>query len=326
MRSPITPEELFRKLTIRSLRAFDQVSEHGSTIKAAEALSLSQSAVTKSIQALEIALGMQLFVRTNHGMIPTEYAGILKQRVKLLLADFRDLANETNSFLIGDSGQVAVGTLISASLRLLPLSISILEKSAPRISVSVEEGTVEQLFPLLMSGQLAVIVGRVSYSSYSPYLWMREGLVKSEALLDEVLCFVTGKHHPLVDEKAVSLKSLCAYRWILPSAPSPTRGLVEKMFLDANLDFPRHATESLSLLSNLGLLLNSEAIAVLPSTPALEFRRLGLVHILPMERPIVFGKIGYSTHIDRPLTPAAKRFIESLREAADVVRQERVPF
>src|SRR3546814_363294 len=127
MCSSLTAEELFRKLSLRALHVFDQVAEHGSTIKAAEAISLSQSAVTKSIQNLEETLGVQLFMRTSHGMIPTEYAGILRQRFKLILADFRDLSNETNSFLLGDSGQVAVGTLVSASIRLVPLSISLLE-------------------------------------------------------------------------------------------------------------------------------------------------------------------------------------------------------
>lgn len=320
MRRPLTPEDLFRKLSLRSLRVFDQVAEHGSTIKASEALSLSQSAVTKAIQTLEQTLGMQLFLRTNHGMTPTEYAQVLRRRVKLVLADFQDLANETNSFLEGDSGQVAVGTLISSTLRFLPLSISLLEKSAPKISVSVLEGTVEQLFPLLLSGQVSAVVGRVSYSSASPYPWLRDGSIRHEALLDEVLCLVTGKHHPLAPLDKVSLRQMSSYRWILPSIPSPTRRLVEKLFEDAKLEFPRHATESLSLLSNLGILLNSDAIAALPSTAAFEFRRLGLVHILPLPTTIEFGKIGYSVHADRPLTPATLRFIDSLRTAAKIIR------
>src|SRR5690606_32001740 len=113
--SPLTPGDLFRKLSLRTLRVFDLVAGHGLTIKVAEALSLSQSAVSKAIQTLESTLAIQLFVRTNHGMTPTEYAQILRRRIKLVLADFSDLANETNSFLEGDSGQVSVGTLISTT-------------------------------------------------------------------------------------------------------------------------------------------------------------------------------------------------------------------
>ncbi len=209
----ITPEELFRKLNLRSLRVFDQVAAHGSVSRAAEALSVTQSAVTKSIQSLESTLGITLFTRTNRGMVPTEYAELLQLRIKLLLSDFRDLANETNHYLCGDTGQVRVGTLISASLRLLPMSISLLEQRYPNISVSVEEGTVQQLFPQLLAGELAVIVGRVSYSPYNPYPWMQDGLVKSEVLLDEVLCLVTGMDHPLIHEQKVSLAQLCAFRW-----------------------------------------------------------------------------------------------------------------
>jgi DNA-binding transcriptional LysR family regulator len=322
MQSSLKPDEFFRKLSLRSLRVFDQVAEHGSTIKAAEVLNLSQSAVTKAIQNLESVLGVQLFVRTNYGMNPTEYAGILRRRVQLVLADFNDLAEETNSFLNGDSGQVAVGALISSVLRLVPLGISLLEKIAPRINVSLLEGTVEQLFPLLLSGRLSVVVGRVSYTSFSDYSWMQHGPIRSEVLLDEVLCLVVGRQHPLTTESTVNLKQLSAYRWVLPSPPSPTRRLVERMFEDARLEFPQYATESLSLLSNLGILLNSDAIAALPSTTAHEFHRLGLIHILPMDKTFSFGQVGYSVHADRPLTPATERFIESLRLAATQIQRE----
>lgn len=293
--------------------------EHASANKAAQALNLTQPAVTKSIQALEKTFGSRLFVRTNVGLAPTEFALLLRQRVKSLLAEFRDLAEEANAFLTGGAGHVVVGTLISAASRILPKTIALLEQQAPHVHITVREGTAEDLYKSLALGELTIVVGRVPDAS-SP--WMRNGLVRSEVLLPEVLCVVVGAHHPLGSAKRISLDKLRRYRWILPLANSPTRRLVDQMFASADLKLPPHTMESLSLLTNLGVLLNSESIGVLTSSPAKEFARFGLLRILPVPKPMPFGQIGFSVRGGRPLTPATQRFVQCLRDAVAAMRLE----
>jgi DNA-binding transcriptional LysR family regulator len=316
---PLHADRLLQTLKLRNLRVFDQVIEHGSTIRAAQALNLTQPAVTKSIQELEETLGIELFVRTNRGLIPTDYARVFERRVKSLLAEFRYLADESNAFLAGDSGHVIVGTLISASARLLPLAITKLHDAAPRIALTVREGTNDQLYPALAVGEIDLIVGRLPEADYA---WLRDGLVQGEVLLHESLCVVVGRQHPLAQLPQVALADTSTYGWIFPLAVSPTRAVVERMFDQAGLPLPARVIESLSLLTNLGLLLGSEAVGVLPAAAAREFARRGLLHILPLRDRPPFGDVGYSVRTTQPLTPAAQRFVACLREAALMIAAE----
>jgi DNA-binding transcriptional LysR family regulator len=324
MPAPLSSDRLLQTLKLRTLRVFDQVVEHGSTIRAAQVLNLTQPAVTKSIQELEETLGIELFVRTNRGLIPTDYAQVLERRVKSLLAEFRYLADESNAFLAGDSGHVIVGTLISASARLLPLAITLLHDMAPRIGLTVREGTNDQLYPALAVGEIDLIVGRLPESTYS---WLRDGLVKCDLLLHESLCVVVGAQHPLAQRAGVGLclADTLPYGWIFPLAVSPTRAVVEQMFAQAGLPLPARVIESLSLLTNLGLLLGSETIGVLPGAAAREFARRGLLHVLPLSNRLSFGEVGFSVRTSHPLTPAAQRFLGCLRDAAACIEREDGP-
>ena len=58
-------------LNIAQLRAFKLVADTGSATRAASALFRAQSAVTRSVQELEAALGEPLFDRKPSGMLPT---------------------------------------------------------------------------------------------------------------------------------------------------------------------------------------------------------------------------------------------------------------
>lgn len=62
-------------LNLAQLRAFRLVADMGSATRAAAALFRAQSAVTRSVQELESAVGEPLFDRGPSGMLPTPLAG-----------------------------------------------------------------------------------------------------------------------------------------------------------------------------------------------------------------------------------------------------------
>ena len=70
------------QLELRHLRAFLAVAEEGSAYRAGEALFRAQSAVSRSIHKLEAVLGVSLFERRAHGMLPTEYGRALLVRAR----------------------------------------------------------------------------------------------------------------------------------------------------------------------------------------------------------------------------------------------------
>ncbi len=79
-------------LNLAQLRAFRLVADMGSATRAAAALFRAQSAVTRSVQELESALGEPLFDRNPSGMLPTPVGRAVLQRCERIFAELEELA------------------------------------------------------------------------------------------------------------------------------------------------------------------------------------------------------------------------------------------
>ena len=74
--------------------------------------------------------------------------------------------------------------------------------------------------------------------------------------------------------------------------------------------------ESLSLLTNIGVLMHSDALALLPYDAAAPFLATGMLARLPTNAFGAFGDVGYSVRADRPLSPACQRLVDYLKQIA----------
>ena len=312
MRSlPWTALNLGRKLKFHQLQVFDRVLETGSLVRAANETGLTQPAVSKIVHELEACFEGPLFVRSNRGMQPTELGELLGHRVKSLMAELRYLTDEVNAFSAGTSGHVIVGTLISASADLLPRTIAMLKGRAPGVLVTVREATTAQLFPALASGDLDIVVGRLPERALPV---ANAFALTHEVLFNESLCVVGGKRHWAHAPERVPLAQLREGAWVLPVPESPSRLAAERLFRDAGLALPEDVVESLSMLTNIGLMLESPRVVLMPRAAAKPFVESGLLRVLADTVPGSFGDVGYSLRTDRPPSPACERFVACLRE------------
>ncbi|VVE43670.1 LysR family transcriptional regulator [Pandoraea pneumonica] len=313
MRSlPWTALNLGRKLKFHQLQVFDRVLETGSLVRAANETGLTQPAVSKIVHELEACFEGPLFVRSNRGMQPTELGELLGHRVKSLMAELRYLTDEVNAFSAGTSGHVIVGTLISASADLLPRTIAMLKSRAPGVLVTVREATTAQLFPALASGDLDIVVGRLPERALPV---ANAFALTHEILFNESLCVVGGVRHWPASPERVPLAQLREGAWILPVPESPSRLAAERLFHDAGLLLPEDVVESLSILTNIGLMLESPRVALMPRAAAKPFVDSGLLRVLADTVSGSFGDVGYSLRSDKQPSPACERFVACLREA-----------
>lgn len=309
---PLSPITLTRKLKFNQLMIFELVLGSGSFVRAANAMGLTQPAVTKAIYDLESFFGARLFERSNRGVTPTEFGVMLGRRVKSLIAETRYMTEEINAYRTGAAGHVIVGTLIAASAKLLPRAIAKLRQLTPGVSVTVKEGTTALLFPALATGDLDIVVGRLPERELP--LAHAFPLVH-EMLFQESFCTVAGRNHPLANRKNLKFSDLMNEEWIFPLNESYTYNVVEKLFHSAGLRLPSHHVKSLSILTNVGLLLETDVICMMPRAAALQFVEVGLVVILDLPDTANFGEVGFSIRADKDVNPAGKNFIKCLREA-----------
>lgn len=293
-----------RDLKFKQLLVFERTVARGSMHKAAEDLHMSQPNVFKIISQLEDLLDVPLFERNGKGVVPTLFAERLLERVKPMLGDARAMGEELAHLRHAERGNVNIGTLISASARLLPESIAAMKRRHPKVDIAVHEAANVVLFPMLEVGELDLIVGRLPEQ--------HNDLVDHYPLYEESLVMVTRTGHPLAKRDSFDLSELSDYAWIVPIRTSPVRARVNDFFLRHQLRPPENKVESLSLLTNLGILNNSDAITMMPRVVAQPLITSGAVHALELGEALPFGTIGYSLRSHRTPTPTTQAFIKAL--------------
>lgn len=294
------------RVSIRQLRLILAIVEGGSMVRAAEAVGLTQPAVTRAVRDLERDLGVDLFVRGNRGVTPTVYGEALVRHARCVLAQLVHAAEEIDDLAHGVGGRVAVGTLLAASARLLPRAIASLRTGRPRVIVDVVEGTNDRLQPMLLRGDLDMVVGRLSEFRH------RAG-VHQESLYHEEVVILSRPGHPLALAGHLRLADLRSADWILPPPETTLRRQLEKAFFDAALEPPRCAVQSVSLLTNRRLLYESDLIGAWPRGVVAEELAAGRLVSLPVRLNEILGPVGVSTRKSARLSPAAQALLSMLR-------------
>lgn len=303
---------LARKLRFSQLLVLEMVLQNRSILHAARALNLTQPAVSKVILELEAWFGEPLLVRSNRGVVPTEFGELIGRRAKTLLAELRTMTDELNAYKSGVLGHVIVGTLIAASSSLLPHAIALLKAQAPHVVVTLRVGQMDQLLPILATGDLDLVVGRIP----DDRAWRASAQeVAAETLYRDELCVVAGRHHAMAKKKNLTLSDLASCPWILPTTDSSLRKTADRLFEREDLPLPDNLVESMSILTNLTLLADSQTCAFMPRTIAMPFVESGMLCVLAVKGLDAFGDIGFFHRPGHNQGPAVELFKTCLRQA-----------
>lgn len=303
---------LLGRLKLRQLRLLTAVAEEGTVLKGSQALNIAQPAATKSIKELEDALGVQLFERSSRGVTPTDFGQVMIKHAKLILTQLRHASEEMQSLDEGLSGRVFVGTLLAASPSLLPRSLAVLMARRPGIAITVTEGTIDRLMPSLRTGDIDVVLGRLS--EYRE----REGLQQELLYLDSI-SIVVRSGHSLTKRQDLKLADLVDQAWIMPPPQTSLRRQLDFAFRREGLEPPIDVIESISILTNHALLTATDMIAAMPHQVACV--QAGL-EILPIAIEAASSRIGATTRANVTPSAAAEYFMEIVREIAAEIREE----
>lgn len=199
-------------MEIRDIRYFLAVYEHGSISGAAEALYISQQALSKSILKSEGFLGVRLFTRTAHGVEPTDCARQLVAGARRALREYDDLVTLGRQMSQdGAVQQVRVGFACGCFNQYNPVSptdMAEFEAVHPCITLSISEcGPVEQITSLLEGRiDLAYMVGP-----------LRDPQLASRLVCREKSLIIMSSHHPLARKERLELKDLRGCKVLIPS-------------------------------------------------------------------------------------------------------------
>ena len=101
--------------------------------------------------------------------------------------------------------------------------------------------------------------------------------------------------------------------WILPSEGTVLRREIDNAFHKVNLPVPRNAIESVSVLTNRTLLIETDMIAVMPYEVVKTYEEVGQMKRLPIRLKADLGPVGYTVRADSELTPAVQYLLQVLK-------------
>ena len=122
---------------LNHLRYFYEVARARNMKRTAGRIGVSQPALSKQIQALEEALGLQLFYRSSRGMDPTPDGMVVFCHCERVFGHLRDLEEAVDGLRTGSAGRVAIATVASIGVHLLPELLQCFRDAHPRVRVKL---------------------------------------------------------------------------------------------------------------------------------------------------------------------------------------------
>ncbi|WP_420860436.1 LysR substrate-binding domain-containing protein [Algirhabdus cladophorae] len=184
--------------TLKQLRYFEALADHGHFGRASEACAISQPALSLQIKDLEAAVGQPLFERGARQVYLTSFGQEFAQRAGVILRGAQDLGDWTRAAQDGLMGRLRIGVIPTIAPYLLPRFIAHLTKEHADLDVHIRESQTDRLVQEVTDGKLdaAIVALPISHPA-----------LQETPLFTEELCLVrhaqdAGK--PVPDAQAMA--------------------------------------------------------------------------------------------------------------------------
>jgi len=242
----------------------------------AQTLNVTQPAVSKQINELELIAGTPIVARERNRLFLTPVGERLAEHARLVLGQIDRASFDLDAMSTGASGPVQIGVVASVAPILLPGAISLFKRSAPRSNVAINEGHFVSLFPLLEAGQIDLLIARI---------WQPNTLegMDQAMLFREPVVVVSGRTHQLENFEKMTWARAASCPWILPQANSVARRALDAMFAGHGLAPPSNIIASSALSLNIELLKQTSALGFFPRSLAQTYAARGDLVVLPLD-------------------------------------------
>uniref|UniRef100_A0A9E7ZIX0 LysR substrate-binding domain-containing protein n=1 Tax=Bosea sp. NBC_00436 TaxID=2969620 RepID=A0A9E7ZIX0_9HYPH len=139
-------------LNPRQIEAFRTVIVTGGITAAAQALNVTQPAVTRLIQDLQYALGLPLFVKRGARLVPTNEALSLYREVERQFVGLERIENAARNLRDGRAGSLRVAALPAFNVGFLPRVVGRYLKQKPDLEIAIYGSISSQVVDWVTSG------------------------------------------------------------------------------------------------------------------------------------------------------------------------------
>jgi DNA-binding transcriptional LysR family regulator len=309
-------------LDLKHLRQIIAISQTGNFAKAAGLLSMSQPALSRSLQTLEQRLGARLFDRDRSGVVPTPTGQILLARAHSLLQQASEVEREVGLLIGRGTGHLRIGAGPYPAAISIGTAVARLITEFPGLSVDVEVGDWDVLTHRVLEAELDLAIVELPPSRHDDRLDV-EPLSKHAGTL---FC---RADHPLTRLALPTLADLGAYPLAMTLLPPRLRHVVMRKRdstarqRDHERSVPWIHVNTFELARQ--IVLESDAIGLALPRQIADEVAAGLLAMLAVEVPNLHTNYGIVRLAGRTLSPAAAEFIRVLREVEATVTERGRP-
>lgn len=286
--------------TPQQLVAFLRVAETASFSRAAGALGISQPSLSRTIKAIESAIGARVFNRDTRNVELTSVGAELRLIATRMVKEYEGALSELTQFVEGQRGQITVAALPSIAAVLLPRALVCFRETNPGIDVAIRDSLSQPVLTSVLEGTadfgLTVRPAPSARLTYKP-------------LVEDEFCLICRSDDPLADSEGAAWSVFVKHPFIAMSAASSVRTMTDAAFLQAGLAV-RQLYECAHLATAGGLVAAGLGITALPRL-ALPIVGDSLVS-QTLKEPTLIRSIGMVTRAGEPLTRAGHNFLAAL--------------
>lgn len=281
----------------QQIEYFQKVAQLQHMTKAAEALSISQPALSRSIARLEEELGISLFERQGRNIILNQYGKLFLKHADRILKEVEMTKKEIKSLLDPEYGVVSLGFLHTLGVNIIPDILSGFQIHHPNTKIKLYQNNNISLLKQLEAGEIDLCL------VHHPF---EDSHIEWEKLWDEELFLMVPANHPLAQKESITLGEIQNEPIISMKPGYELRKIADKLCRRVNIT-PNITFEGEEVTTLAGLVASGLGVALLPDQRDIDEDKVKKVHV---KWPSCRRQIGLSWYSDRYLSPAVRRFMK----------------
>ncbi|UYV38314.1 LysR family transcriptional regulator [Rhodobacteraceae bacterium D3-12] len=242
-------------LNLRELRNFIEVADRLNISTAASVVNLSQSALSRQIQALERKLSVTLFERIGKRMVLTAEGAELAVQAAALLEQADDLAQSASRKTLTQSGTLRVAGTPQTITWLLSPAMARFRVKQPKVSLLLREGNNDELVEMVEHRVVDVAVANLGVNH----------ILAGQPLFQAQLFAILPPGHPCLGKASISMEQIAEDMLIVMRRGFLTRHLYEQIAAAHGLR-PRILLESDSTQTIAALARDGHGVGVVSSS------------------------------------------------------------
>ncbi len=292
------------RYSLRQLEIFLAAAHYQNITRAADSLSMSQSAASSALRELENQFDIRLFDRVGKRLQINELGRLIRPRAEALLARARELEQDLEGH--ADAGPLKVGATLTIGNYLAVGIMARFMALAPEARVSLEVANTVDITARVLNFELDVglVEGELNHPDLEVTRWRTDQLV--------AFC---APDHPLAGKKALTERDMMDASWILRESGSGTRQTFDRamhgLLPQLNVALELQHTEAIKRAVETGLGIGCLSRVVLAEA----FRRGTLVPLHIPERDFT-RHFYFVLHRQKYLSAGIQRWLELCRESS----------